>query len=532
MDPFSAALSTRSPFDAQLTGDGEDEAVLLPIILGEVRAFCAKHIDGARIDREGQLGFDVLAGVADRGWFGLTVPARFGGAGLSIASAARVVSELAAHNGSLGTCVGLHTGLALNALLRHGQPSAQEQYLPEIARGRRIVAFAATEPGAGSDISSVRTTLSEREGELWLDGSKSYVTNGGICGLLTVLARSPGLGGARAGHTLVLVDPRAPGVTRGREENKLGLKGSSTLTISFENVEISRDHVLGEVSKGLDHAHEALSWGRTFLAAGCAGTARAALADAIEHTRQREQFGRPLASFPLVAEAIARSRAELLTIESALELVCSFADAKSAALAPASSILKVLASEGSWRIVDRGLQLMGAAGYLEDSGMARRLRDVRVTRIFEGANDVLRMSLAAAALAWPLAAFKELEATTRAASALMSDAQLWETAFADFSAKLSTVKRRWGCRLFEEQAIAAKLADGTIALFGALAVLLTSARSDALDIPIRRLAIALELERAQACLAEVLESRDGAVQRLLHADAAELANTHVTLARA
>jgi alkylation response protein AidB-like acyl-CoA dehydrogenase len=506
LDPFSALLSSRRRSSAG-TDDAAHEAVLLPAILGEVRAFCAKQIDGARIDREGQLGPDVLSGVAERGWFGLTVPAHFGGAGLSITGAARVVSELAAHNGSLGTCVGLHSGLALNALLRHGQSSAQRRFFPEIAEGKRIAAFAATEPDAGSDISAVRTTLSARDGKLWLDGAKCYVTNGGICGVLTVLARSPGLGGARAGHTLVLVDPRAPGVTRGREENKLGLKGSSTVTISFESVEVPNDQILGELSKGLAHAHEALAWGRTFLAAGCAGTARAALADASEHVHLRKQFGRPLASFPLVSDALGRSQAELLTIESALEAVCALADSGSAGLAQASSALKVLASDSSWTIVDHSLQLMGATGYLEDSGMPRRLRDVRVTRIFEGANDVLRVSLAAAALAWPSAPLAALGASERVPDAFRADAQRWDMTLRELTATLAALKKRWGYRLFDQQAVAADFADAIIALFGALAVLLRAPDHESTRAALCRHAVATQLGRARARLARVLEPR-------------------------
>ena len=128
-DPFRSSLESHAALAPRLAQDAVDEADLLPTILSEVRAFCAEHVDGARIDHDGRLGSDLLGEVAARGWFGLTVPARFGGAGLSLAAATRVVSELAAHNGSLGTCVGLHSGLALHALLHLGDPGVQERYL-------------------------------------------------------------------------------------------------------------------------------------------------------------------------------------------------------------------------------------------------------------------------------------------------------------------------------------------------------------------------------------------------------------------
>ncbi len=520
MDLFSAALQNHEAKTTHPGKPGTDDAALLPAILDGVRSFCATHIDGARIDREGRLGSDVLREIADRGWFGLTVPEEFGGAGLSVDSATRVVSELAANNGSLGTCIGLHSGLAMHALLTRGASPAQKRFLPEIAAGERITAFAATEPGAGSDISSVRTTLSERAGKLWLDGSKCYVTNGGICGLVTVLARSPGLGGARAGHTLVLVDPRAPGVVRGREEDKLGLKGSSTVTIDFEGVEIPREHVLGDLSKGLEYAHEALSWGRTFMAAGCLGTTRAALADATEHVRRRQQFGRALSSFPLVSEAIAYARAEVLTIDRTLQVVCGLADAGASSALLASSALKVLASEGAWSVVDRAVQLMGASGYMEETGTPRRLRDVRVTRIFEGANDVLRMSLASASLAWPVARLGNLRVARFVPEDFSAEAQEWDTSFGELNAALVTLKRRWGYRLFEQQTIAAALADGIIATFGALAVLLFSSQDESTGGALSKLAIAVQLERARAALAQATEPRQATTIRLLEAVAA------------
>ncbi len=207
---------------------------LLPVVLREVRAFCASNVDPARIDHDGRIGADLLSAIAEQGWFGLTVPEEQGGVGLSLHSATRVIAELAGHDGSVGTCVGLHSGLALHSLLHLGSEALRARYLPSIVEGKRLCAFAATEPGAGSDIASVKTTLREVDGKLRLSGSKCYVTNGALCGLITVLARSPGLGGAKAGHSLVAVDPRWPGVSRGAEEHQLGLKGSSTITITIK----------------------------------------------------------------------------------------------------------------------------------------------------------------------------------------------------------------------------------------------------------------------------------------------------------
>ncbi len=507
-DPFTATIEHADALVPRLAVDALEERELLPAMLTEVQSFCRERVDGERIDREGQLGEELLSAVAERGWFGLTVPERFGGSGLSLAAATRVVSELASHNGSLGTCVGLHSGLAMHALLHLGSDEQQQRHLPGVAEGHTILSFAATEPNAGSDISGVRTTLAERDGGLRLDGSKCFVTNGGLCGLVTVLARSPGLGGARAGHTLVLVDPRSPGVSRSREEHKMGLKGSSTITIDFENVETPPDQVLGEASHGLEYAHRALCWGRTFMAAGCLGSARAALCDAREHTAARVQFGRPLARFQLVREALAESSAEVYAAESMLRLVTALGDSGAGDLALPSTMLKVLASEGAWHVVDSSLQLMGGTGYIEDSGMARRQRDVRVTRIFEGANDVLRLSLASASLGWPAAKLAEARLPC---AGFPQEAEQFHATLAQVAAALAALKKRFGFRLFEQQVRSAHLADAWIGLFAALAVLLRPAGDSA----VARLAVRVQLERAARAADAAIAERDETLAGLL-----------------
>jgi alkylation response protein AidB-like acyl-CoA dehydrogenase len=451
----------------------EDEAEVLSELLHVVRRFCRAHVDGAAIDARGSLGPDLLAGIGELGWFGLTIPAEYGGAGLSVKAATRVVTELAAFNGSLGVCVGLHSGLGLYSLLHYGNAELKQRYLPEIAAGERITSFAATEPSAGSDLTAMRTTLSERDGRLWLNGSKCYVTNGGVCGLVTVVARSPGLGGARAGHTMVAVDPSWGGVHRQGEEKKLGLKGSSTLTLDFDEVEIPRDHVIGQLAQGMDHAHQALTWGRTFMAAGCLGSARAALEEGRAHTAERVQFGRPLAEFPLVREQTAGVLADTYASESIIRLVCDLYEAKQGDIGLDSAIAKIFGSESAWEVVDRCLQLMGGVGYIEEAGMARRLRDVRVTRIFEGANDVLRLHLASAVLSWPSEELAELPPLApHVVAPLAEAASRFDAVAHELGVTLLEIRKRLAFRLFQRQVVQALMADAIIAVYGMLAVLL------------------------------------------------------------
>ena len=460
------------------SGRNEEEETVLSSILREVRRYCKKEIDGLAIDKRGALGTEILDAVAERGWFGLTVPEEHGGAGLSMSAATRAATELCIYNGSLATCVALHSGLALYSMIHHASPELQAKYLPDVAAGERIAAFCATEPNAGSDIGAIKTLLHEEDGGLRLRGSKCYVTNGGFAGLLTVVASSPGLGGARSGHTMVIVDPRWEGVTRQAEENKLGLKGSSTITIDFDDVDIPRDHVIGEFSKGLDLAHEALTWGRTFMAAGCLGSAKAAVEEARTHIAERVQFGRSLDQFPLVREQMAGAIADVYAIESVIRLVCDVFDDQGRDIALDSTVAKIFASERTWNVIDRGVQLMGGAGFIEETGMPRRLRDVRVTRIFEGANDVLRLHLATATLGWARAGLQDIPALApKLPEPLRELGTEFDALAGEVGRGLADIQKKYGFKLFQRQPLQSVMSDTIIPTYAMMAVLIRAAGS-------------------------------------------------------
>lgn len=499
------------------SGRNDEEETVLSSILREVSRYCKKEIDGLAIDKRGALGQEILDAVAERGWFGLTIPEEHGGAGLSMSAATRVMSELSSYNGSLATCIGLHSGLALYSLIHLAAPDLQAKYLPEIAAGDRIAAFCATEPNAGSDIAAMKTVLYEQDGVLKLRGSKCYVTNGGFAGILTVVASSPGLGGARSGHTMVIVDPSWKGVSRQAEENKLGLKGSSTITIDFDEVEIPRDHVIGEFSKGLDLAHEALTWGRTFMAAGCLGSAHAAVNETRTHIAERSQFGRTLDQFPLVREQMAGAMADVYAIESVVRLVCHIFDADSGSIALDSTVAKVLASEKTWNVIDRGVQLMGGAGFIEETGMPRRLRDVRVTRIFEGANDVLRLHLASATLGWPRAGLQDIPALApKVPAPLREVATSFDELVGEVGRGLADIQKKYGFKLFQRQPLQAVMSDAIIPTYGMMAVIVRAAGSvsddDTIETSVELATALLAARRMEAeALASLVAMRRGAI---------------------
>ena len=356
--------------------------------------FGRERIRAGEIDKEGRIPAPLLEALAELGAFGLSIPEAYGGSGLSLAEVCSAVAALARIDRSVATTVGLHLGLGTRGLVAFGTAAQRDQYLPALASGRTIAAFAATEAGAGSDLAAIRTTAAEiAPGRLRVDGAKLYVTNGGLAQLFTVAVASPGLGGMRRGHSLLLLERGDPGLTTHGEERKLGLRGSSTTGLQLEGV---------EVRWRASSASPAAAWSSsTTCSPGAAPRCRraaparraSAIEKAAEHTANRRQFGRPLAAFEVVREQLAHMAALAFAMEALVARTC---EAQPAALAARSRAAKVFCSEGDWEICDLAVQLHGGSGFLEDTGLPLLLRDARITRIFEGANDVLLVAHGAA----------------------------------------------------------------------------------------------------------------------------------------
>lgn len=358
-------------------------------LLRSVREFATANIRSLQIDREHQIPPAVLHGLAELGLFGVTIPAEWGGAGLSALEATAVITALAEADRSVATTVGLHLGLGTRGLVAWGTRAQQERWLPALAAGRAIAAFATTEPNAGSDLSALQAVATPRpDGSLQFSGTKLFVTNGGLASLITVTASTPGLGGAARGTSLLLIDPKSPGVLPQAEERKLGLRGSSTTAFFFDEVKLPPDAVLGEPGQGAAQLAHVLSWGRLLLSAGCVGTARAAITAALSHVHHRRQFHRALVQQEVVQQALARAGAVAYGM-AALVRTAAAAEHDWALLSRLTTSAKVFCSEGAFELADLAIQLHGGSGYIEDTGMAVLMRDARVTRIFEGANDVL-----------------------------------------------------------------------------------------------------------------------------------------------
>jgi len=367
-------------------GCDEDEDEIVSTLIDAVDGYAADHIDAQRFDRAHTIPRELLTELAEMGLFSLSIPEAWGGAGLSLHAVCEVLSALAAHDRSIATTVGLHLGLGTRGLVAFGSSELQERILPSLATGERIAAFAATEPGAGSDLKRISTRVREEGDGLRVDGTKIFVTNGGFADVFTLLTTSPGLGGARRGQSLILLEREDEGLNIGAEEQKLGLRASSTVTVNLDGVCVPRSRIIGEPGLGTRLAGHVLSWGRTAMAAGCVGSSAAALDQTIQHALTRKQFGKPLAQLPVVRAQIAAATAELYAARALVRwTTCS----DETELVRRSTSAKVFCSRAAWSCSDRALQLHGGAGFIEETGIALILRDTRVTRIFEGANDVL-----------------------------------------------------------------------------------------------------------------------------------------------
>lgn len=433
----------------------EDDA--LAVLLPEIARFLAREVNGDAIDREGCIPQSVREGAARLGLFGLTVPEEFGGAGLSLASTCRVVSEIAKVDRSVAIMIGLHAGLGTRGLVEHGSVDARRRWLPALASGEAIASFAATEAAAGSDLTAIRS-IGRAEGDaLRIDGEKSYVTNGGFAGLFTALIRTPGLGGARA-HSLVCVPADAAGVELGREERKLGIRGSSTVTVRFDDVRIPRSNVIGAEGGGMAITHTLLTWGRTLMSSGCVGTARAALSAAIEHVKRRRQFGRPIGELGATRAHVAWMAARLHAMDTFVRHVGAL-HARGDSIEIDSAIAKIFTSDSAFEICDRALQLHGALGFIESTGVARMMRDCRITRIFEGANDVLLVRLGAARIATRAGARSTVPHVVQAAS----DGDVQALA-RRFDAAVEDVRARIGLAAVRRQLVLQRIAAAEIAL--------------------------------------------------------------------
>src|SRR5271170_7087456 len=365
--------------------------------VAEVRRFCEEKIDPAAIDRDADIPKEVLDGLAQLGVLGMTVPQECGGRGFSQQGNVRVLEAIGARDSAVAVFVNAHHSIGVRALMLFGTEEQKRKWLPDMASGKKLGAFALTEPEAGSDAANVQTTATpSADGQTYiLNGTKQYITNGGIAQVLTVMARTPVAGSNETKVTAFLVTSDMPGfeVVEARMP-KCGIRGTATARLAFHDMRVPASHILGQPGKGLKVALTVLDFGRTTFGASCTGAAKVCLAAAARHAASRRQFGRPLADLELIRKKIAYLAATAYAMEGTTYQTAAVIDGGAEDYMLETAILKVFTTEALWEGVYETLQVHGGQGYFNDEPYERMMRDARINTIGEGANEVLKAFIA------------------------------------------------------------------------------------------------------------------------------------------
>jgi alkylation response protein AidB-like acyl-CoA dehydrogenase len=347
----------------------------------------------AQIDRDHEVPFENLRKMGEIGLMGVCFPQEYGGMGAGEMGYCILMEEVNRVCTSTGTNVGAHIGIGAMAIHLDGNDEQKRKYLTPLARGEKIAAFGLTESGAGSDAAGIRTRA-VREGDSWiLDGGKVFITNGGFADIVTVMAVTDPTLGARGGITAFIVESDWEGYSVAREEDKMGIRGTSTAELVFEELRVPHENVLGKVGEGFIPFMKSLDMGRLTLGAACVGGVQAALDSAVRWARTRKQFGAELAHKQSVQWMIADIATELEALRSLVYRVAWLVDTHQP-FSQLAAMCKVYGSEVASRAIDMALQIHGGLGFSRDFELERAFRDARIGEIYEGTSEVQRLVIA------------------------------------------------------------------------------------------------------------------------------------------
>ena len=364
-----------------------------------IRDLCRQIADeqikpvAAELDESAEFPWDIVRVLADADIFGVFVPEQYGGMGGGVMEMAIVTEQLSWGCGGIALAFG-GTGLGAFPILLFGTEEQKQRYLPAIARGEKLAAFAITEADAGSDAGRIRTTA-VRDGDHYvLNGTKQWITNGGEAEIYTVVAVTDRSKGARGASTFI-VDKDTPGLSFGKKENKLGIRASATREVIFEDVRVPAENLLAREGMGFIVALKTFDHARPGVAAQAVGIAQRALDEAVHYATVRKQFGHPISSFQGLQFMLADMA---IAVEASRALVYSAArmiDAGVKDIAQASAICKTFASDACMKVTVDAVQVFGGYGYMKEYPVEKLLRDAKITQIYEGSNEIQRNVIAA-----------------------------------------------------------------------------------------------------------------------------------------
>lgn len=493
----------------------------LEAMVEAIRRFYDENVDTAKIDREKNIPKEILDGLKALGLFGLQVPTEYGGLGLTATEYARIC-EVTGKDASLGVTLAAHNSIGIKGILLCGNEEQKRKYLPKLATGEHIAAFCLTEPSSGSDAASIqlKATPSPDKKTYYLNGSKIYISNGGFADIMTVFAKVRVEGVDRKKEdkiTAFIVERSFGGVTSGTPEDKLGIRGSNTTSIFFDNTPVPAENILGEVGDGFKVAMNVLNNGRFGMGGALAGGLRELIAYTSKYAVERVQFEKPLCDFHLIKDKIYRMTSLTYAIESMVYVASAIIDVvEEPDCALECAIVKVFSSDAGQYVVNECLQIHGGSGFMRSLPIEQCYRDIRILSIFEGTNEILRLFIALMGLQYtgkqlsdlilklrnplanPITALQKMWERRRDAAdnpvqdlelhsalhpSLQGGADTLEYCVKRLKFMVEMVLQHYGKEIIEQQMVLANLADMVIQIYAMACVLSRASRSYCIGLP-------------------------------------------------
>ena len=340
------------------------------------------------LDEKEEFPWEIMKVMAQADLFGLFIPEEYGGLGKGCLELCIAVEELSR------ACLGVSTTYAANALgtfplLFHGSDDQKKKYLPDVAAGKKLVAFGLTEANAGSDAAGIQTTARREGNEYVLNGTKQWITNGGEAEIYTIIAMTDKEKGPR-GASAFVVEKGTPGFLFGKKERKMGIRASVTRELIFDNCRVPRENIIGKEGLGFIVAMKTLDSSRTGVGSQGVGVAQGAFDEAVKFARQRVQFGHPIISFQAVQHMLADMATEIEAARALVYSVARYIDSGAKDVSKESAIAKVFATDVGMRVTTNAVQVMGGSGYMREYPVEKMMRDAKILQIYEGTNQIQR----------------------------------------------------------------------------------------------------------------------------------------------